>query len=322
LPTVRASGRRAPRAVLWGLRALLSAACIGFVVASVDLAALAAAMRGVAATTLGAVALLHMAILALIALRWQLILRLFGAVPGYRTCLGLTIVATFFNLVLPLNVAGDALRIVLGARSGIAHGVGLASVVIDRSLGFVGLGGLVLGAFLLGGGHGLSPVVPIVVLAFAAAPLLLLATFALACRLRPGLVARLPAWSRPIAGLATGARRNGAALVFAAGLAVLCHLLSALAMTRLAHDLGHAIALGEGLALFPGVLLAGMLPISFGGWGAREVAAIEILAGAGIPAAVAISISLLFIGVLLAGSALFAAGWFLSARRAAVRGSA
>lgn len=272
-------------------------------------------MRGASIVTLSAVALLHLAILGLIALRWQVVMRYFGEAPHYPTTAGLTVVGTFFNLVLPFNVAGDALRVALGARNGIAHGVGLGSVVIDRALGIAGLGCLVLIGFSLGSARGLSPAVPAVVLAVALTPIAAFAVLVYLSRRISGGRLTAPNWAAGIAQAMAARGRRHVLLLFGLGLAGVCHILSALAMTLLANDLGHRIEFSQGLLLFPGVLLAGMLPISVGGWGLREIAAIEILSSAGIPAAAAVSISLLFIGILLIESLFGMAAWFLLHRR-------
>jgi hypothetical protein len=185
-------------------------------------------------------------------------------------------------------------------------------VVIDRALGIAGLGGLVLIGFALTSGASLSPLVPAIVLAIATLPLLGLAAIAMFGR---RIAAGAPAWLAGLAAVwAAGDHRHGR-LAAAALLAVACHAISAVAMTALARDLGHDLTYGQGMLLFPAVLLAGMLPISFGGWGLREVAAIELLASAGIPPAAAVSVSLLFIGVLLVESLVGTALWFLLQRR-------
>jgi uncharacterized membrane protein YbhN (UPF0104 family) len=83
-------------------------------------------------------------------------------------------------------------------------------------------------------------------------------------------------------------------VLFVSVLSVLAHLLAILCAFAIARGLDLTLSFTDALLLFPVVLLATMLPFSVGGWGVREAAAMSVFALAGVPAAGALSLSLLF----------------------------
>jgi uncharacterized membrane protein YbhN (UPF0104 family) len=273
----------------WGARALLSALCLGLIAAHVDLAAVLASMASLTPGGLITVAALHLLILVMIAFRWQLVIVALGASSRFARTLGLSFVGTFGNLVLPLNIAGDAMRVLLGPGGAISRGVAIGSVVIDRLIGVLGLAvlvGFVLPWYRAG-------TVELIVLgsvlgAVAGLPLLLFAFLRATREPRH----RAAVWLRRVGTQCAAIRLPP--LAAALLLAVLCHAAAVCAMMLIAHDLGYALPLAQGFVMFAGILFAGMLPLSLGGWGLREIASIALLDTVGIPMAAAVSISVLF----------------------------
>jgi uncharacterized membrane protein YbhN (UPF0104 family) len=57
---------------------------------------------------------------------------------------------------------------------------------------------------------------------------------------------------------------------------------------------GHPLELTDAMMLIPPVILVSTLPISIGGWGAREFAMVAALATVGIPSSAALAVSIMF----------------------------
>ena len=75
---------------------------------------------------------------------------------------------------------------------------------------------------------------------------------------------------------------------------LLAHLLAVAIVVVIASGLDLNLSITDALLLVPVMLLAIMLPISIGGWGVRESAAVPLLALAGVPASGAVTLALLF----------------------------
>src|SRR5262245_34097077 len=73
------------------------------------------------------------------AIRWQRIASLCGATMPQGQALRFTMIAGFFNQVLPSTVGGDAARIVLAARAGNGWRKATYSVLLDRFIGVLAL---------------------------------------------------------------------------------------------------------------------------------------------------------------------------------------
>ena len=90
------------------------------------------------------------------------------------------------------------------------------------------------------------------------------------------------------------------------------HVMAVLIFFVSAHGLGIGFSLIDALLFGPVILLATMLPISLGGWGLREAAAIVVLPVAGVTAEQALAMALMFgltqLMVSGAGS-IFCIGW-------------
>jgi len=85
---------------------------------------------------------------------------------------------------------------------------------------------------------------------------------------------------------------HGIASAWAAALAQ--HLLRVGVLAALATGLGLDIPLATLFAFAPAALLMAMVPISFGGWGIREIAFVYLLGAAGVSAEAALSLSIAF----------------------------
>ena len=225
--------------------------------------------------------------------RWKTILETIRSPLPLPRVLRFLSIALFFNQALPTGVGGDAVRIWITNKFGTGISAATNSVMLDRLCHMVGLMLVVaLTQPLLAG------MVKVDELEWGL-PLIILATLG-------GLAAlmtldRTPKdWQRwrpvrAVAYLAADIRRiflRPPALAKQVFLSLLGHGAMIVSYMVLAKGMSIAIEPLTLLALLPPVMLIAALPISLNGWGVREAAMIGMLAFAGVPAADALSLSL------------------------------
>lgn len=211
---------------------------------------------------------------------------------------GFYLIGMLYSLVLPGQLAGEAVKAArLGARGAGIGPVG-ASVVIDRLTSLVGLG-IVSGIGLwLSGHHGqtfrtLGWVIGLVTVAFIAL------LFVIRVPAFAGAAARrnyrfLNAW------MEYGGNRPLVLKTFA--LAIAFQFGNVAIVSAIAAALGVPVAFAD-IAWVVGVVsILTLVPISFGGVGVREAGFVGFLALIGIPAAQALSLSLICSLIIVIGA--------------------
>lgn len=229
------------------------------------------------------------------ALRWSTILGAMGHPFRLRIVFPLVLVGLFFSVTLPSTIGGDAVRMWKIHRVGLPGTAAVVSVIIDRLVALLAILVLVLVSapslfalipdraarggvlLLLGAGY----------LAFAAAMVLDRLPLAFSrFRLLRGL-AQLSADLRRV--LLTP-RAAAPALLFSllnqGGVVGVVGLL--------AHGLGIPVGWLQCLVIVPLAILVTVLPISIAGWGVREGAFVAGFGFAGVPAADALALSVMF----------------------------
>jgi uncharacterized membrane protein YbhN (UPF0104 family) len=232
--------------------------------------------------------------------RWRVALKQLSADIGSVNGLRLLFVGYFFNQTLPSSVGGDVFRIWLTNRTGVALRSAVASVLADRIAALLGLFALciVLAPFISGilGMPAALQIVAACLLLLAAAGLFivwgnrLLRLFASFAPLRH--LADLVGSLRLVFGKIAPAAKMIA-------LSALIHFIGGFSVFLIAKSIGITIAAMTCISLFPFIILATVLPISFAGWGVREGAAILAFGLVGVSPEDALSISVL-LGVVLA----------------------
>jgi uncharacterized membrane protein YbhN (UPF0104 family) len=251
--------------------------------------------------------------IVLLVVRWREVIRALSFGARLRTLVVGTLTERFVNQILPSTLGGDAVRIGQLVADGVNTNAAALSVFFDRCLGILALVLLtaagwpaVVGA--TAGSEVTRPIGAVVVIALAGV----------------AAVAALPArWLEGIVGTVRGTRlwalgalaerthqlfrtRAFAGHALGAALAVQASFCALFAV------IGAAIAPQSSwlaLAAFaPMIMLVSLIPLSVGGWGVREGAAILLLAGAGVASHDALAISVLFgmvqlVTGLLAGAA-------------------
>ena len=206
-----------------------------------------------------------------IAWRWERVLSIIDRRPPAWSLLRPTVVALFFNQVLPSTIGGDGLRAWFLRQTGRPIGLAIRSVAIDRLVG--GFSQLILGC--LGA-------VYLVCMVEAAGSLWALAAASLAGM---ALIATIPTALRRARRLPFERLRRSLDVVLAEldllradkrGLAAVVvvsmigQLMLSGAVVLLSLGFGIAVDPVGVFALVPAVMMASMIPISIAGWGLRE----------------------------------------------------
>ncbi len=287
----------------------MSAGLLVYFVLKADPAQAAATIRN-ADPFLLALAILQLALqVPLLAWRWRLITSSLGGRMPYGAALRYSWIGTFAGQILP-SIGGDAVRMWLyWTRQG-SRRIAVYGVVLERLIMVVALLALVI----LSQSGLAARGVPVTVLGTAS---LLLACIAAATAAIFFFAKRMLKESHflPIRALRHAAedlnrlRTDLPRTSLALGLSFAAYLNMAIVMWMIGLGLDLGASLADCMVLAPLVVLAGMLPISFGGWGIREGAAILLFGLVGLSQAEAFALSAIFglcsVAVTLPGSMLW-----------------
>jgi glycosyltransferase 2 family protein len=243
-------------------------------------------------------------------LRWQVLLeRTSNRRIESPQAFSIYYLSTFLGQILP-SVAGDLLRILSGRMLRISLGFVTESVVLDRALALVALAAVASFSLpLLWSSlpEVSRPLAAMIIVAVIGAPAL--AGLIALGRQRPAWT-RLPSAFRALADHWTWsvASRTGWGLLIP--LSLLVHILSSLILYIVAVALGAELSLLQAFQISPLLLLVQVLPVSFGGWGAREAVAVVLFSLVGLSAPTALTVSIAFGLLLLVSTAPSVAVWF------------
>jgi uncharacterized membrane protein YbhN (UPF0104 family) len=267
------------------VRVLFACACIVVVLELADATEIGKTIATLSLSALLMAFGLHAAIIVVLSWRWALIVRGLDSEVPFMLAVRATFTSTVLNLTLPTSVGGDVGRVWFGKLQGIPVISGSVAAILDRGIGLAILVFLVAASSLWFGGL-TGMVTFFAVLIAGSAGLLLLLRWA----------ARLPAESAAFrtAEAVRAVVRNVVLLAHSSLLSLAAHLAAALIAMVIANGMGIPLTIGNAVLLFPAVLLATAMPVSIGGWGLRELAAIPLLALAGIAADGAAAIALMF----------------------------
>ncbi len=277
------------------LKAAVSAALIGYLVTSVDLAEAGAWLQRLPLwAALLAVAILYLQG-AVFALRWHILLRAVAMRLPPGQVLRIVWIGLFFNQVLPSSVGGDAVRVWYLRQAGNSLADAFLGVMAERVVQVLGLTALIATGLpmLLGllPGHPLPPVVAGLVIVAALVVALLLGFDRLFRRFAHwspvGLLGRLGAMLRTLFA-------RPALLAGLVGLSVCGHGLIVLSIFTLARGLGVDLSLDAAFVLVPLAMFVTLIPVSVAGWGVREGALAAGFGLVGVPLEAAVVVSVLF----------------------------
>ena len=303
------------------LRLIVAAGLTAYILWRSDPRAVAAAAAGADWRPIAVAVLLVLVDRALMAYRWIALLCTVDRDrrPPLGALLRIFFVSTFVGTFLPASVGGDAVRAFSLARQNVGGGDAVASVFMDRILGVASLLVMALVGLMLVRGAAATAAI---LWALAAAGGLCLATLLLIFSRRAARVAArytelVP--SEKIRGIGRrvlesirkySAYPSELLLVLAASVAV--QLLRIVQAYYLGRGLGITAPFTVYLVYVPLILLVMLLPVTFNGIGTSQAAFVWSFGQAGVDAAAAFALSVLFValGIVgnLPGGLLYAAG--------------
>ncbi len=299
------------------LRVVVSAALLAFLLSRVHLGSVFATGDSDTLPLLAVGVGVWFASIVLATVRWQRVLSALDLASPLPPLLSHGLAGLFVANFLPSTIGGDVVRVVRLAGENGQAAASFASVALDRLTGFVvlpflSLTGLLLHPSLLRLGTASR-------LAVALSLLTLLALVALlGLTASPRLGGRLadrPNWLRFVGAVHLGLDHLRRRPVAAAAvlIAAVCYQLTVVAAVWVAaRALEVPLDWGAALAFVPVMLIAQVLPVSFGGLGLREGALVVLLAPLGVATEQAIALGLavygLNLGVSLLGAPALAVG--------------
>ena len=248
---------------------------------------------------------------ALMAYRWIVLLCTVERAkrPPFGALMRIFFVSTFVGTFLPASVGGDAVRAYSLARQNVGGGDAVASVFMDRILGVASLLVMGLVGLLLAQGH--AAATPIL-WALAAAGTLCLATILLIFSRRTARLAARHVELVPSARLRDVGHRVLESVrkysAFPRELVVVLLASIGVQVLRIvqAYYLGRGLGIAAGPVIYfvyiPLILLVMLLPVTFNGIGTSQAAFVWSFAQAGVDAAAAFALSVLFVALGIVGN--------------------
>jgi uncharacterized membrane protein YbhN (UPF0104 family) len=298
------------------IKAMVTAGLLWLLLRSIDAGSVWALLSGIAPGGV-ALALVLAALLVLAdAVLFVGSMQILGRQVPLKVSLLYTLVGWFFSNVAPSTVGGDLFRGVQMSRLGTPVEVAVRAVVLMRvatlaALVAVMLAGLPVAWRLVGNAAALAPLALLVLFAGGAMALLFLLAHV---RIPDRIAQRWPLMVRATA--ASGDFRKllapdgVTAKIWAA--ATVQHLLRVLIFAALAAALGLDVPFAALFAFVPAALLVAMLPVSFGGWGAREVALVYFLEAIAVSGEAALTLSIAFGLLRMAVGAVGGIAWIVA----------
>ncbi len=281
------------------IKLCLSLGLLVFVLARVGLEQAIETLASARWPLLGLALILYIAGIALRSLRWRALLRAKRIQVPLSRLVVLYFVGSFFNIMLPAGVGGDAVRAYELSRYTDTLEAAIGTVLIDRAIGLLML--FVMAALVLPFGAALLP--PWVAGLVIALTVGSLAGLALLFWGRPLEQAfrRLPPRLQTLIGRPvvrklyrsfTGYDRHS--LAVAVSVSIVFNLLLIAVNVLIGEALGAHVSLGHYVVFISLTSFLSALPISIGGLGVREGSFGLFFGQVGVPQTVAVSMSLAF----------------------------
>lgn len=282
-------------------RVLVSVALLAFLLHTLDVAAIQAAIARVPWWALGAALAILLAQILVLSWRWRVITTYIGGDLSFRDALRLTFVGLFFSQTLPTSIGGDAMRIWEARRAGLAGEQAMGGVIIERLTGLVAIALVVTLSMPLVWADFRAGELRWLLLALAPAALALLAVLAFVDRLPLGrLPTRVREYIAFVASNLRGIGRSATSITTVFSLGAVAAMLGISSAYAVGRHLGIELGLPAYLVSLGGAVLLTVVPVSVAGWGVREVATVGLFGAMGVPAEKALVVSLLYgVGVLV-----------------------
>ncbi len=280
------------RAAMFALKFIVSGSLLYFVFSRAGAAEVAGILAEMDPLLFAAAVCIFIFMLLVCSFRWGLLLPEHFSV---RRLFPLYMIGSFFNIFLPGLVGGDVVKVYYLYRETRKGAQALASVFMDRYMGYAGL--MTLGAlaypfgFRSFSGTWITPVLPGIVMLFIITSMVLFIA-------KPGgrfeFISRLHDYLHSYV-------KNRPVIVKTLALSILNHALSSVTAWLIAMSLGEQIPLSTLFVFVPVISTLAALPISISGLGIREAAFVLLLGSQGLSPESATAISFAWFLVMAAG---------------------
>ncbi len=292
--------RAGTRAVVIGKLAV-SGALLALLLWRVDRAAFLRSVTSIPLPRFAGCLLVYATSYVLSTLRWCYLLRAAGIQVSSGRLLMIYFEAAFFNLFLPTLIGGDIVRGILIHRESGGHDAALPSILLDRVSGFAAMLLIALAALGLNYSRLQDPHVALLLIGVSIVfvlvlVLLLNATMQrLAFRLADYLgLCRLHSKLQGMGDALRQYRNQPRALWQAFGFSLLLQLLLIETYSLVGAGLRLTVPLLDYFVFVPLVNVVAMLPVSIAGLGVRESGVVYFFGKAGVDAAAALGMSLIW----------------------------
>ena len=305
------------------LKYLLSAGLLVFLATRLDWPTVADSLQGLEWWAMPLAVLMHVAAYFFGAIRWRTLLRVTGVDYPLSGLLPPYFIGAFFNNILPSATGGDIYRVYhIHTRQ---HGIGaaLSPVLTDRIIGFATMLMITVLMYPLYPGNHDEMAALARIAGYGLLVLAILLGLAGSAAVSHALQAHLKKWrwrkpAETISSVIESGHqcvRHPLILINVSLSSIVSHVFIVLAFWALARGIGVDSSFQTFLFLVPLVLVAAGMPVSVGGLGIREAAAVTLFVISGMQQADAAAITLLFIPVVLISG--LPGLYFFLARRAA-----
>jgi uncharacterized protein (TIRG00374 family) len=282
-------------AAMFVLRIAVVAAIYYVIFRKVDLHEVGPLLTPYYAAAMAGAVLLSLLQAAICTIRWMLLARDGGTMPGFVPSFAAYMEGLFFNQALPSFVGGDAVRIMRWRKFGVGTHRAVVSVFRDRMFGAIGAAifALVASTMLWA-----LPVERVkVIVSFGLGISALCAGAGIMVLIQSRRVTNLFARFHRVHSLL--ARISGAPLgipryALATFYSLFGQLLAGLAVLLLARSLGISLPVPLLVAVTGIIVVASMIPISFAGWGIREAGFLALLVPLGVASSKAVFLGISF----------------------------
>jgi uncharacterized membrane protein YbhN (UPF0104 family) len=285
------------------VRLLVSAGILAWLATRIDVRHVASAFRGLRWEWWAGAVGLYIICQFLCCIRWKMLSRPLGFTEPLGRLTNIYFVGMFFNLFLPTSVGGDAVKAVYLARGSGRKLSAVASVLIDRASGLFALL-LIACAAVAASPVELPANFRAAVWSLGAAAVLgvFLLPFAATFQNLVRLPTRLDLLVDQLVGAIGLYSREPSALAVTTGLSLLVQGLNAVLVAMLGLSLSLDVPMVYYGIAAPMVTLLTLIPVSLNGMGLREGGMTLFLAPAGVAAADAVTLALLWFCVQTATS--------------------
>ncbi len=285
------------KALLFAAKLAISALCLWLALRRIDIGQVVRVLPSVDYRWAAFAVVLLVAQIPLMALRLRAIVAGLGRIPErltYSAANALTAICNFLSQVLP-GFVGEGIRAWLLVRFGCSWREALTSVTIDRC---VGIGTLIAFTFVIlllpSSLTNFSGYRTAVLAGFGGA--LIFGFLALIGARQVASLLRFWRYFSWLAGFCDDAHRVlfGPQAGKICGAAASLHTLTIVAVWALTRALGLPLSAFDAAVLFALMVGVGLIPITVGGWGLRELAVVSVFGGHGIAPELGLLLSLCF----------------------------